>query len=83
MSLLFLAFLIFWISWDTSKEPKRLISLAGLAIYILLGFLFSKKRDQVSDFPKIMHYFVTRFDFILYVLKKTLSALLNKVAHIR
>jgi len=44
----FFAFLIFWISWDTAKEPSRLISLVGLLVYIVLGFLFSKRRDRVS-----------------------------------
>ena len=45
----FVAFLIFWIAYDTRKEPSRLISLVGLFIYILIGFLFSKHRDQVNN----------------------------------
>ena len=44
---LFISFVVFWICWDTSKEPSRLISLCGLIAYIFLGFLFSKHRDRV------------------------------------
>ena len=46
---LFIVFIIFWLAYDTAKEPERLISLLGLCIYILIGFLFSKNRDQVSS----------------------------------
>lgn len=46
---LFISFVVFWICWDTSKEPSRLISLCGLVVYIFFGFLFSKHRDQVRD----------------------------------
>ena len=40
--------LILWIAIDTAKDVKRLVSFAGLAIYILIGYIFSKHRSRVS-----------------------------------
>lgn len=72
MSLSFLGFLIFWISWDTSKDPKRLISFAGLAIYVLIGFLFSKKRDQIRWRP-VLGGFALQFFFGVLILRTSIG----------
>ena len=60
----FVAFLIFWIAWDTRQDPSRLISLVGLFVYIFIGFLFSKKRDQVRRIDlKLTTFIVLKVKF--------------------
>lgn len=66
--LLFVGFTLFWIIYDTRKEPERLISLAGLFVYVLLGFLLSKKRDQVKWRP-VLWGFALQFIFGLLILR--------------
>ncbi|EDV25380.1 uncharacterized protein TRIADDRAFT_24504 [Trichoplax adhaerens] len=42
-----LAFLVFWLIFDTGRQPERLISFAGLVMYVLLCYIFSKNRQKV------------------------------------
>ena len=42
---------IVWIAVDTAKEPERLMSIVGLLIFTLIGFLFSRHRSQVRASP--------------------------------
>ncbi|XP_066924761.1 solute carrier family 28 member 3-like isoform X1 [Clytia hemisphaerica] len=68
LSLAFVGFLIFWLCWDTRKDPGRLISLGGLLVYILIGFLFSKQRDRIRWRPVIWG-FALQFIFGLLILR--------------
>lgn len=65
---LFIAFVIFWIVYDTIDDPSRLISLAGLFTYILIGFLFSTNRSRVKWRP-VLWGFALQFVFGLIILR--------------
>ncbi|XP_026324685.1 sodium/nucleoside cotransporter 1-like, partial [Hyposmocoma kahamanoa] len=47
LSLAILAVLIFFLYWDTKDKPERLISLIGLILILLLGFVFSSHPGRV------------------------------------
>ena len=56
---------IVWVAVDTAKEPERLMSLLGLLIFTLIGFLFSKHRSQVrvssvAWLPQLCKFFRSR-----------------------
>jgi len=59
---------IVWVAVDTAKEPERLMSLLGLLIFTLIGFLFSKHRSQVKWRPVIWG-FGLQFVFGLLILR--------------
>ncbi|XP_065648982.1 solute carrier family 28 member 3-like isoform X1 [Hydra vulgaris] len=73
----FLGFVIFWISWDTAKQPERLISLAGLIVYLLIGFLFSKHRDQIKWRP-VFWGLSLQFLFGLFILRTSVGYFIFK-----
>ena len=65
---LFVAFVVFWIVYDTSKNPSRLISLAGLFVYIVIGYLCSTNRNQIKWRP-VLWGFALQFVFGLLILR--------------
>ena len=66
--ILFIAFVIFWIAYDTAKNSERLISLAGLFVYMIIGFLFSTNRNKIKWRP-ILWGFLLQFVFGLLILR--------------
>eukprot|EP00794_Sanderia_malayensis_P000551 gene551-1208_t len=62
--------LILWIALDTAKNPKRLISLAGLVIYVLLAYIFSKNRKRVVWRP-VLWGLALQFVFGILILRTT------------
>ena len=66
--ILFTVSVLAWLIYDTVDEPKRLISLAGLIIYVFIGFIFSRNRCEIRWRPVIWG-FVLQFIFGLVMLR--------------
>eukprot|EP00794_Sanderia_malayensis_P000608 gene608-1270_t len=58
-------FVILWIALDTAKTPTRLVSLAGLAVYMILIFIASNNKRKIVWRPVLLGLFL---QFLLGVL---------------
>jgi len=66
--LIFVGLILFFIIYDVAKEPDRLISLVGLFVYVMIGFLFSSKRDRIKWRP-VLWGFALQFIFGMLILR--------------
>ena len=66
--ILFAAFVVFWIVYDTIQDPSRLISLAGLFVYVTIGYLCSTNRSRIRWRP-VLWGFALQFVFGLLILR--------------
>ena len=66
--ILFILFVFSWIIYDSVDNPERLISLAGLFIYIFIGFLLSANRSRIKWRP-VLWGFALQFVFGLLILR--------------
>ena len=66
--LAFALFVSMWLICDTSKEPSRFISLLGLFVFVLIGYVSSTHRKQVIWRP-VLWGFALQFIFGLVILR--------------